>query len=273
MEIIGAFALVLLALAIFGTPLVFLYQVIEAICNYFLSDWWNRRLPFTPVDFQVKHYLEVNCAYYQHLNESERTTFIKRVQKFRRMKTFEGREGLYVTVEMELLVCAAAVQITFGHPSVYFRHFKLIVLYPDVYYSTTTDAFHKGEVNTGGVIVLSWKNLLQGFTVQHDGINLGLHEMAHALKLVEHGGSRTGNFFDRKTFFQFMSHARAEMQRINENEVSLFRKYAATNDHEFFAVAVENFFERPKAFSTLHPTLYDLLAGLMNQNPAIKRFS
>lgn len=60
---------------------------------------------------------------------------------------------------------------------------------------------------------------------------------------------------------------RYEMERIVNDEVSFFRDYAATNDHEFFAVAVENFFERPQAFFEHHPRMYGLLATLLNQDP------
>jgi Mlc titration factor MtfA (ptsG expression regulator) len=146
--------------------------------------------------------------------------------------------------------------------------FYRILVYANDYYSTITQRYHRGEVNTRGFIVLSWSNLVAGYANNTDGRNLGLHEMAHALKIVDAFHSEEQNFFDRKTFIQFINHARAEMMRIEMGEESFFRDYAASNDHEFFAVAVENFFERPNEFRDYHPELYSLLGELLNQNPS-----
>lgn len=57
------------------------------------------------------------------------------------------------------------------------------------------------------------------------------------------------------------------MNLIADGQSSLFRRYAATNDHEFFAVALENFFERPAEFRNFHEEMYESLAALMNQDP------
>ena len=41
------------------------------------------------------------------------------------------------------------------------------------------------------------------------------------------------------------------------------------NEHEFFAVAVENFFERPQEFKNAIPELYSILSKLLNQDPSL----
>ena len=87
-------------------------------------------------------------------------------------------------IEMKTLIAASAIQITFGLPSVYFKRFYQILIYRDDYYSTITHHHHKGEVNTRGFIVLSWKNPVMGYINNTDGRNLKLHEMAHALRLL-----------------------------------------------------------------------------------------
>jgi MtfA peptidase len=151
-------------------------------------------------------------------------------------------------------------------PGIYFEHFYRILVYPDDYYSTITHRYHKGEVNTKGLIVLSWRNLLKGYQDDSDGRNLGLHEMAHALKIVDAIKTEEYNFMDQEIYHQFLGHSRMEMQRIINGEESFFRDYAAANDYEFFAVAVENFFERPQEFKNHHSRLFDLLSQLLNQN-------
>ena len=257
----------IILLTLFGTPLVLLYQIITAFLRYFLGDWWNRNLPFMPVDPLIEEFLRSHFLYYQQLSERNKITFVKRVQKFISLKVFEGREGLYLTPQMETLVAAAAIQLTFGHPSVYFKHFWKIILYPDRYYSNYTERHHHGEVNSKGVIVLSYKNLHDGFVNHNDGRNLGLHEMAHALKIADYTPGQEYNFLDRTTFLEFTKHARQIMARINDGDETFLRAYAATNDHEFFAVAVENFFERPAELKAHHPGLYRSLVALLHQDP------
>lgn len=258
---------VALVLAILGTPIVLFFQIIVAIVKYFLSDWYNRNLFFTSEDPVSVAFLEKNFKYYQQLSDRDQRTFARRVQKFIEMKTFESREDLYITIEMETLVAAAAIQITFGFPSIYLEHFDRIILYPDVYHSTITGSYHRGEVNSRGVIVLSWKNLLEGYANQSDGRNLGLHEMAHALKLSDSALSVGHGFFDEGHFYKFIGYGREEMHAIADGAQSFFRSYAATNDQEFFAVATENFFERPDEFRNAHPQLFSTMVALLNQDP------
>jgi MtfA peptidase len=256
-------------LAIVGTPIVLFLQIIFAFLKYFLSDWYNRHLFFTRLDESRIVFLQKNFVYYQRLNDQDKETFGRRVQKFIDMKTFEGRQDLIVTEEMETLVAAAAIQITFGYPSVYFRRFHTIILYPEAYLSTITGNYHRGEVFSGGIIVLSWKNLTDGYLNNSDGRNLGLHEMAHALKLTDAYTGEDRDFLQQSDIINFTALAREEMNRIALGEPSFFRSYAATNDQEFFAVAVENFFEKPEEFRYAHADLYDSLVTLLRQNPLI----
>lgn len=261
-------SLFLFLLGILGTPLVWLGQIIWAIADYFgIRDWYNRRLWFQQVDWEVEVFLAQHFRFYNGLTERDKVLFEKRVQKFMNMKTFEGRDGLVVTKEMKTLVSATAIQITFGFPAVYFKHFDRIILYPEAYYSPSSDNYHLGEVNMRGVIVLSWKNLVEGYADHGDGRNLGLHEMAHALRLAD-ATKKEHNFLDDAVLREFLWYARHEMQLMANGEPSFFRDYAATNDHEFFAVAIENFFERPKEFQEYYPELYEVTKRLLKCLPA-----
>jgi hypothetical protein len=62
--------------------------------------------------------------------------------------------------------------------------------------------------------------------------------------------------------------AHEEVERIGRGEGRLFRTYAGTNEEEFFAVAVEYFFEQPQLFLKEQPELYDLMRKLLRQDPA-----
>jgi hypothetical protein len=194
--------------------------------------------------------------------------FEERVFHFIQEKEFIPRNFREVTSEMKILIAATAVQITFGLPEITLRHFKRIIIYPDTYYSTLTGKYHKGEVNPGvQSIVLSWKSFVEGFQHPDDSLNLGLHEMAHALEvenLIENGES---NFLSTAILERWRNCIEPVMEEIKSGKNTFFRVYATQNEQEFFAVAAENFFERPEAFRRQYPGLYDTLAALLNQNP------
>ena len=168
------------------------------------------------------------------------------------------------------MIAGSAIQLTFGYPNIYFIYFWRILIYPDNYYSTITHKYHKGEVNRKGIIVLSWKSFKEGFSNPDDGRNLGFHEMAHALRLINIVENEEYDFYDRDIMDEFEKEARYETIKIinSPNETSLFRSYSATNIDEFFSVAIECFFEKPQDFKEYNPKLYALLTKILKSDPA-----
>lgn len=181
------------------------------------------------------------------------------------MKEFIARGELTeITPKIKALISAAAIQLTFGYPGIYFLHFYKILVYENDYYSRITDKYHQGEVNTRGFIVISWQSFLVGINNPTSGRNLGLHEMAHALKLENAVRNHEYDFIDFSHLLKFEELAREEIIRINNGQ-SLFRAYAGSNTHELFAIAVELFFERPAEFQNYNPTLFQNIENLLNQ--------
>ncbi len=54
-----------------------------------------------------------------------------------------------------------------------------------------------------------------------------------------------------------------------EGRAEVLDAYGATNPAEFFAVATETFFERPRALAAEHPALYEQLELYDQQDPAL----
>ena len=106
--------------------------------------------------------------------------------------------------------------------------------------------------------------ILSGVKDPNDGINLGLHEMAHALNV--HAFEETDHHLEMH-FYKWSDEAILEMGNIEVNPNHFLRKYAATNIEEMFAVCTENFFERPEEFSKVLPKLYKKLSNLYKQDP------
>ncbi len=170
-----------------------------------------------------------------------------------------------VTDEMKILISASAIQLTFGLNFSGFTHFRKILVYPNSYYSEISKKHHNGEVNPKmRLIIVSWRHFVSGYMNPDDGRNLGLHEMAHAVKLED----RIKPLIRIRAWREWYFYAEQHMHSLERGK--LFREYAFTNYHEFFAVAVENFFERPQDFQKLKPELYDVLVYLLRQDPIKK---
>lgn len=210
-------------------------------------------------------------SFYHNLTPKEKKLFEKRVQKFIDLKKFIPRGGIKeVTPEMKALIAGSAIELTFGYPDVYFRYFWRILIYPDIYYSTITRKYHKGEVNVKGLIVLSWQSFKEGFMDPADGYNLGLHEMAHALRLINIVKNEEYDFYDRSIMAEFEKEAHNETVKIlnSPDSISLFRRYSLTNIDEFFSVAIECFFERSVDFKNYNGKLYTILTKILKIDPA-----
>ena len=223
---------------------------------------------FVKLTYDYSVILNEHFSYYQRLSPENKKKFEKRVHLFINSKTFIPRRIKKVTLEMKTLIAASAVQLTFGFPAMTLPHFKRILIYPDTYYSSIRKTYHKGEVNPAArLIVFSWKGFMEGYSNDNDSNNLGLHEMAHVLKLENRIYNNKVGFLDPILYKKWEMLATSHIARLKKEEDPVFRSYAAVNEYEFFAVAVENFFERPLMFQTIHPELYEVLKGLLNQDP------
>lgn len=209
-------------------------------------------------------------AYYQKLSPANKKIFEKRVQYFIDSKQFISRGSGKITPEMKALIAASAIQLTFGLKDIYLAHFKRILVYPDDYYSTIYRRYHKGEVNPKAkLIVLSWRSFLEGYIDPSDSINLGLHEMAHALHLENKIQNEEYGFLDKKQLREFEKLTKRETSKIKNGKESIFRDYVGGNNYEFFAGCVEVFFENPYLFKKEVPDLYFIFTKLLNQDPTV----
>ncbi|WP_421892577.1 zinc-dependent peptidase [Marinoscillum sp.] len=216
-----------------------------------------------------KEKLNSHFQFYQQLPPKSKALFEYRVANFIRMKEFVPRNMTHVTEEMQVLIAASAIQLTFGYPKVFLSYFRYVIVFPDQFFSNSGQRYHKGEVNPKAkAIVLSWKHFVEGYS-KSDGVNLGLHEMAHALQLENIVMNDEYDFLDSEAIKHWQALASAEIVRIQNDAASFFREYGASNHAEFFAVAVENFFERPVAFHDYQPALYSALARLLKQDPML----
>lgn len=212
-------------------------------------------------------YLLNKFSYYDKLSFQMRIKFLLRVKNFITDKSFEKKGDFEITDEMKTLIAASAIQVTFGLDSYKFDYFETIVILPDSYYSNLTNHYHMGEVSLNGVIIISWKDFINGYSNPSDTYNVGLHEMAHALDFEQKLDDGDFDFYFGNYFDKWALIAKAEYENIHNERASFLRKYAGTNEREFFAVCVESFFEAPEQFKEKLPQIYHHLCILLNQDP------
>lgn len=244
------------------------------VCGlWFMSFYYSKsslRWAGKSLSFQQKTILK-EFDFYQTLNLMERQEFERRVAYLIQNKEFSGRKDLVITERMKVLIAATFAQIGFGFKFISFEDFEKIIIFPKAYYSKYTGRYHKGEVNTSGAIVLSWEDFLEGFRVKDDGYNLGLHELAHALRLEDAIPGNEYHFLKEADLANWNALAEKEFEKIRAGNPSFIRTYGGTNHQEFFAVCVEQFFEQPEAFHKALPQLYQAMALLLKQNPLKRR--
>ncbi len=220
-----------------------------------------------PLPKSFKESVEKHNGFYQQLPAKSKKRFERKVNQFVRTKQFIPRNMSEVTDEMKALIASAAIQLTFGLPKITLRHFNKIIVYPDNYYSVINRKYHKGEVNPRlNAIVVSWRDFVEGYADPHDGINLGLHEMAHALKLENIIQNGEHHFFDLGEYKKWLALAKVEMDKIRNGGDSLFREYASLDEDEFFATGMEVYFEQPQKLFDYNPELYKTISNLLRQD-------
>ncbi|MGR6088811.1 MAG: zinc-dependent peptidase [Arcticibacter sp.] len=251
---------------------VILFRLIFLIRNYVI----RKPLLFSGLGKEdliakFREFLEKN-SFYNSLDEPGKLKMLQRCIRFASQKRFIGSKDFTVTGEMVVAISATAVRLTFGLERYDLPRYHTIRIFPTSFFSP----FHKRELKGGasikGVLFFSWADFVQGESIENDRINLGLHEMAHALRLELRYGKgadrRVADYFD-----SWFSVAFDEFQRVHDGHGNYLRDYAGTNPEEFFAVCVEHFFEDAENFSMELPDVYAHLCLLLNLDPLNKENS
>ena len=207
-------------------------------------------------------------SFYRKLDAKQKKYFEHRVAKFIQIHEFLGKSGLYVTDQHRVLIAATAVMLTFGYRSYKIKSLERFLIYPDVFKSKINKAYHKGEYNPRyKAIVFSWKDFLEGYEIDNDNFNLGIHEIVHA---IHHDFIHPKN--ESISAIIFMEYYNKIKKLLNNNSTyreklvnsKYIRNYAFTNNFEFIAVVIESFFETPEEFENQFPELYNYVKRMLN---------
>ena len=207
-------------------------------------------------------HLAKNSSFYRGLSPNMKAKTMHRVLAFAANKKFVGH-GLEITMEMKLTVAFAAVKLTFGFERFVIPHLHTIHISTSAFYTPMIKQYAKGLTSENGTMYLAWDSVVFGIEDEDDGLHLAVHEMAHALKIDTVKGSPAKERFA----FYLNTWLREAKIRKAKSDNSFIRAYGKTNMHEFFAVCMENFVERPEAFYKNEPVLFAHTCYLLNQYP------
>jgi hypothetical protein len=206
--------------------------------------------------------------------EGKINAFIHQVQ-------FIGCNGLDVTEEMQLSIAAQACLLVVNSDT-WYEHLSTILIYPGAFKSRQTErngyvvtereTVRTGESWSRGPVVLSWAHTRQGAANEKDGHNVVFHEFAHQIDDLSGHTDGVPNL-DRSQSFAawervFVKAYKNHVQHIQAGHKTVFDAYGAEGPEEFFAVAVEVFFERPVALKSKEPEVYEQLAMLFKLEPS-----
>lgn len=212
-----------------------------------------------------------HVPFYTRLDEQGRERFERDARFVLGEWSFEGVEGVEATPELRLSVAAGVALLLHGRPDWELAP-RTVLFYPERFdeaYEGGDYAEYDGMAHAQGPIILTADAVREGWRNPADGNNVVLHELAHLFDFADAFADGVPSLLDPASAEAWSRLARREMRRAQVGR-SLLRRYAATNAAEFFAVAVENFFERPEHLRREHPNLFRALTALFNIDPSLE---
>ncbi|MFC1452381.1 zinc-dependent peptidase [Verrucomicrobiota bacterium] len=224
--------------------------------------------------------LQSNLPPYANFGRELRRELHQDIQVFLEEKSFEGCGGLSITDEIRVTIAAQACMLLLNREDRCYPRLRSVVVYPSTYVAggkglfggkSTARSTRLGESWGAGAVVLSWSNVKQGAFNFSDGHNVTMHEFAHQVD-QEDGAADGAPILERRsaysTWAKVFSKEFAQLQqKARRRKRSVFDAYGATNPAEFFAVATECFFEKPRQLQKKHPELYEELRDYYKVHP------
>jgi Mlc titration factor MtfA (ptsG expression regulator) len=247
-----------------------------------LTDRRRKKLLEEPFPEAWEDILEENVAAYELLDDEEQGRLRELVQVFIEEKNWEGCGGLELDEEMKVTIAGAGCLLLLGRDHDLFTEVESILVYPTAVVvreqsRSTFDSAARvvegdkpvlGLAVKGGAVVLAWDSALHGARDPRDGHNVVIHELAHKIDFVDGSADGTPEFdthAERRAWAEAMAPAYlAHKERAERGKKSFLDDYAITNEAEYFAVATEAFFEKPKHLKKALPDVYEQLAKFYN---------
>jgi Mlc titration factor MtfA (ptsG expression regulator) len=194
---------------------------------------------------------------------------------------FVGCNGLDVTEEMRLSIAAQACLLVVN-TDIWYANLHTILIYPGAFKSMQTEqhgyvvtereTVRVGESWTRGPVILSWADAEHGAIDDTDGHNVVFHEFAHQIDDLSGHTNGIPILNKGQTFADwesaFVNAFQRHVHNVEMGYRTIFDAYGADGHEEFFAVAVEVFFEKPALLKHEEKAVYQQLASLFQLDPS-----
>jgi Mlc titration factor MtfA (ptsG expression regulator) len=232
--------------------------------------------------------LEAEVGHYEYLDRDERARLRDFVRVFVAEKSWEGCGGLELDDEIRVIISALAGLLVLGREHQFFRNVKSILVYPSTIKTPdrSIGSFQVpmepvasgvpilGEAQLHGPVILVWDAVLKNARNPETGHNVVYHEFAHKLDMLDGAADGTPPLGSRDAMKRWVNVCGQQFLRLRERvakgQPTFLDAYGATNEAEFFAVATEYFFDKPRQMERKEAELYDLLRDFYGQDPAAR---
>jgi len=195
-------------------------------------------------------------------------------QEFLYDKNFEGCGGLTLNDEIRVTIAAQASLLLLNRKVRCYPNLYSVLVYPSAYVAKTEtdqESVRLGESWRTGAVVLAWDSARHGAANFADGRNLVIHEFAHQLDQEDGASDGTPILAGRSSYTAWARVLSREYERLRrrvaKGKPSVIDAYGASHPAEFFAVASEAFFEKPRQLGSKHPELYAELRKFYQVDP------
>lgn len=255
-----------------------------------MFDWFadrnRKKILQAPFPSPWENIIQGNVAHYCMLEKAQQNHLCALVQVFIAEKTWVGAGGLALTDEIRVTIAAQACLLLLNLPHNYYRNVETIIVYPSTvvppqrkpgFFENTTAPVTPshpiiGQAFRNGPVIIIWDAALRGGRHPEYGHNVIYHEFAHKLDMLDNAADGTPPLRDREEYRDWVLTCSREYLRLKKEtqkgRKSFLDAYGATNEAEFFAVATEQFFDRPRRMMKQAPDLYRVLQEYYCQDPA-----
>jgi Mlc titration factor MtfA (ptsG expression regulator) len=222
-------------------------------------------------------------AHWRVLDAPEQQRLLALTDWLLQRKHWEAARDFDLDDTIRVVIAAQAALLILGLSTDHYRLVSAVIVHPSATVArgeragptpgTRTDAIvpvHGLAQDRRGPVVIAWDQARAGARHPERGHNVVFHEFAHKLDLLDGdfdgAPPLAGAERDR---WQRVCTAVFEDLRAGRARPPL-RPYGAVNPAEFFAVATEAFFDRPRELAGSEPELYGVLSAFYRQDPALR---
>lgn len=267
MELVFVLLVVFPGIAVILYSGMFFMSLFDDISIYLFNKPLYIHLYFNPKKISpgTEFILRQKFQFYNKLTDKQKIYFHHRMACFIEKYQFIPREGFIVTEEVKTLIAATYVMLTFGIRRYLTDAFDKIIIYPEEYLSTQSQEYYKGEFNPRmKAVVFSWKDFIEGYEINNDNLNLGIHEFSHVIHCHSMQNNDASSLTFKKHYNQLYKEVNYEPNKQKLIQSDYFRIYAYTNPYEFVSVIIEHYFETPQEFKSQFPQLYNNVSRMLN---------